>query len=43
MKHGPFAHLNKCQFYQDEICFLSYIVSTQKIQIKNKKIEIVKF
>ena len=30
-KHGFFANLKKCRFHQDEVCFLSYIVSTQEV------------
>ena len=26
-KQGLFANIKKCQFYQDEICFLGYVVS----------------
>ena len=31
-----------CQFYQDKIRFLGYIVSAQGIQIEDKRIEEVK-
>ena len=26
-KHGLYANLKKCRFYQDEVCFLGYAVS----------------
>ena len=26
-KHGLYANLKKCRFYQDEVCFLVYVVS----------------
>ena len=38
-KSGLFTNLKKCWFYQDEVCFLKYVVSAQGIQIKDKKIE----
>ena len=41
-KHGLFANLKKCYFYKDEICFLEYVVSSQEMQMKEKKIEAVK-
>lgn len=30
-KHRLFANLKKCQFYQDKVQFLEYIVSAQRI------------
>ena len=30
-KHGLFANLKKCQFYQNEVSFLGYVVSTQGV------------
>ena len=41
-KNGLFANLKKCQFYQDEVHFLKYVVSAKRIQIEDKRIEIVK-
>ena len=42
-KHGLFANLKKCQFHQDEVCLLGYVVSAQEVQMKDEKIEAVKF
>ena len=41
-RHGLFANLKKYQFYKNEICFLNYIVSAQKVKIKDKYIKIIK-
>ena len=41
-KHGLFANLKKCQFYQNEIRFLGYVVSAQGVQMEDKRIEAVK-
>ena len=41
-KYSLFANLKKCCFHQDEIYFLEYIVSSKGINIKAKKIEVVK-
>ena len=41
-KHGLFAHLKKCYFYKNEVCFLRYVVSAQRVQIEEKKIEVMK-
>ena len=41
-KNGSFANLKKCWFHKDEVQFLGYVVSSQSIRIKDKKIEIVK-
>ena len=41
-RHGLFANLKKCWFYQDEVRFLGYIVSAQGIQMEDERIEIVK-
>ena len=30
-KHGLFANLKRCQFHHDEVCFLGYIVSIQRV------------
>ena len=37
-----FAYLKKCQFYKNDICFLSYIVLAQKIKIKDEQIKVIK-
>ena len=41
-KNSLFANLKKCQFYKKEVWFLEYIISSQSIQIKDEKIEVVK-
>ena len=41
-KHSLFANLKKCQFYQDEIRFLDYVLSTQGVWIEDERIEAVK-
>ena len=41
-KHGLFANLKKCRFYQDKIRFLGYVVFAQRVQIEEKRIEAVK-
>ena len=40
-KHLLYTNLKKCQFYQDEMRFLGYIVSFQGIQIEKEKIKAV--
>ena len=40
-KHLLYANLKKCQFYQNEVRFLSYIVSHQGIQLQEKYIKAV--
>ena len=42
IKYSLFAKLEKCQFYKNKVYILSYIIITQKVKIKNKKIEIIK-
>ena len=37
-----YANLKKCQFHQEEIWFLGYMVSAKGIRIEDKKIEAVK-
>ena len=34
-KHFLFANLKKCQFHQDEVCFLRYIVLSKGISIES--------
>ena len=41
-KHSLFANLKKCQFYQDEVRFLGYVILLKRISIEAKKIEVVK-
>lgn len=41
-KHGFFANLKKCHFYQDEVRFLGFIVLAQGINMEEEKIEAVK-
>lgn len=41
-KYKLFANLKKCCFNPNEIRFLSFIVSDQKIQIKEEKIKAIK-
>ena len=41
-KHFLFVNLKKCRFYQDEVCFLGYVVLSKRINIVVKKIEVVK-
>ena len=41
-KYSLFANLKKCRFYQDEVCFLGYVVSSKGISMKVERIEFVK-
>ena len=41
-KHGLFASLKKCRFHKDEVRFLGYVVSAQRVKIEKKQIEVVK-
>ena len=41
-KYFLFANLKKCCFYQDEICFLRYIVLSKGISMEAEQIEVVK-
>ena len=41
-KHSLFANLKKCQFHQDEVRFLEYVVLSKKINIEAERIEVVK-
>ena len=36
-----FANLKKCQFHQEEVWFLGYVVSSKAIHMEDKKIEAV--
>ncbi len=35
-KHGLYANLKKCRFYENEVQFLSFVVSTQGIRIEKE-------
>ena len=35
-KYTLFANLKKCRFYQDEICFVGYIVSSKGINMEEE-------
>ena len=41
-KHGLFAKLKKCRFHKDEVRFLSYVVSAQRVRMEDEQIEVVK-
>ena len=41
-KYGLFTNLKKCRFYQEEVCFLGYVVSSQEIRIEEERIDAVK-
>ena len=41
-KYSLFANLKKCCFYQDEIRFLEYVVSSKDISMEAERIEVVK-
>ena len=41
-KYGFFANLKKCCFYKDEVQYLSYIVSAQRVKIEDEQIKVVK-
>ena len=41
-KHGFFTKLKKCCFHKDEIWFLGYVVSAQRVKMEDKQIEVVK-
>ena len=41
-KNGLFANLKKCGFYKDKVCFLGYVVLAQGVQIKDKRIDVIK-
>ena len=41
-KFSLYANLKKCRFYQDEVWFLGYVVSSKGIRIEDKQIEAVK-
>ena len=41
-KNKLFVNLKKCQFHQDKIHFLEYIVSAQGMQMEDERIEAVR-
>ena len=41
-KYGLFANLKKCCFYQEEVRFLGYVVSSQRICMEEERIDAVK-
>ena len=41
-KNSLFANLKKCRFYQGEVCFLGYVVSSKKISMEAEQIEVVR-
>ena len=41
-KFWLFANLKKCRFYQEEVRFLGYVVSSESIRMEDEKIEAVK-
>ena len=41
-KYSLLTNLKKCCFHQDEVCLLGYVVSSKKISIEAKQIEVVK-
>ena len=42
LKHGLFANLKKYCFHQEEVRFLGYVVSSQKICMEEERIDAVK-
>ena len=41
-KNSLFTKLKKCRFYKDKVCFLGYIVSTQRVRMEEERIDVVK-
>ena len=41
-KFPLYANLKMCQFHQDEVRFVGYVVSSKSIHIEDKRIEAVK-
>ena len=37
-----FANLKKCQFHQEEVLFLGYVMSSKSIRMEDKRIEAIK-
>ncbi len=41
-KYGLYANLKKCQFHEDEVQFLGFVVSAQGIRMEEERIEAVR-
>ena len=41
-KYSLFANLKKCCFYQDEICFLGYMILSKGISMESEQIEVIR-
>ena len=41
-KYSLFANLKKCCFYQDEVCFLGYVVLSKGISMEAEQIEVIR-
>ena len=41
-KHSFFTNLKKYQFYQDEVCFLGYMILSKGINIEAIRIKVIK-
>ena len=41
-KNSFFANFKKCHFHKDKVRFLGYVMSAQRIKIKDKRINVVK-
>ena len=41
-KNGFFANFKKCRFHKDKVRFLGYVISAQRVRIKEKRIDAVK-
>ncbi len=41
-KNGLYANLKKCQFHEDEVQFLGFVVSAQGIRMEEEKIEAIR-
>ena len=41
-KYGLYANLKKCHFYQSEVRFLGFVVSTEGIKMEEEKFDTVK-
>ena len=41
-KNSLFVNLKKGHFYNNKVCFLEYVMLAQRVQIEDKKIEVVK-
>ena len=41
-KYSLIANLKKCRFHQDEVRFLGYVISSKRISMEAKQIEVVR-